>query len=99
MAQVGSLASALSNTFCEARYQKECWYSMARSKSAWAAALHEVSKWTLPSLSSEAWAKTTDPSAANPRARPANAPIQDILIIASLPEFAKIELGIGSISA
>src|SRR5829696_4916450 len=54
MAHSGSALKASSNDFCEARYQNECWYSMARSKCCCAAALHEVSKCTVPRSVSDA---------------------------------------------
>src|SRR5262245_6248805 len=57
MLQSGWAFSASSNIFCDARYQNECWYSMPRSNSFCASALHDVAKWTLPSLSSSDWAK------------------------------------------
>ena len=57
MPHSGSAFSASSNTFCEARYQNECWYSIAWSNCFCASGLHEVSKWTLPSLLSSAWAR------------------------------------------
>ena len=50
MPHSGSAFSTSSNTFCDARYQNECWYSIAWSKSFCASGLHDVSKCTLPSL-------------------------------------------------
>src|SRR3954470_15049049 len=74
MAHSGSAFSASSNAICDARYQNECWYSIARSKCFCASGLHEVSKWTFPSLlssdcatagwASEMPAATTDTKAA-----------------------------------
>src|ERR1035437_10423675 len=48
MAHSGSALSASSKDFCEARYQNECWYSIAWSKCCCASGLQDVSKWTLP---------------------------------------------------
>src|ERR1700754_873765 len=56
MPHSGSAFSTSSNTFCDARYQNECWYSMPWLKSFCASGLQEVSKLTLPSLSSPACA-------------------------------------------
>src|SRR5690349_7658373 len=58
---------------------------MARSKSAWAAALHDVTKCTLPSLSSEACALATCPSVVANSANAATPHNDDIRPIVSLP--------------
>src|ERR1043166_805100 len=50
MAHSGSALSASSKAICEARYQNECWYSIARSKCFCASPLHDVSKCTCPSF-------------------------------------------------
>src|SRR5262245_55986583 len=57
MPHSGSAVSTSSNVFCDARYQKECWYSIAVSNSFCASGLHDVSKCTFPSLLSSPWAK------------------------------------------
>ena len=50
MPHSGSAFSTSSNTFCDARYQNECWYSIPRSNSFCASGLHDVSKCTVPSF-------------------------------------------------
>src|SRR5437879_1169510 len=57
MPHSGSDFSASSYSICEARYQNECWYSIARSKCFCASPWHDVSKWTSPSLPSSPCAK------------------------------------------
>src|SRR5215510_11884982 len=73
MPHSGSFFSTSSNVFCDARYQKECWYSMARLNSFCASGVHDVWKFTLPSCSSTwanaGWAST---AAAPTEARRAN---------------------------
>src|ERR1700712_4402266 len=56
MPHSGSTFNTSSNVRCDARYQNECWYSMAWLNSFCASGLQEVSKLTLPSLSSPACA-------------------------------------------
>src|SRR4051794_18806515 len=58
MAQPGSAFNAASKDRCEARYQNECWKSIARSKAAAASGVQDVSKWTLPKVSMAGWAST-----------------------------------------
>src|SRR5882757_3316600 len=58
MAQPGSAFNAASKERCDARYQNECWKSIARSKAAAASGEQEVSKWTLPRISGAGWART-----------------------------------------
>src|ERR1700693_3104956 len=53
MPHSGSAFSTSSNTFWDARYQNECWYSIARLKYFCASGLHDVSKFTLPSVCSD----------------------------------------------
>src|SRR5262249_42262067 len=52
MPHSGSAFNTSSKTFCDARYQNECWYSIPWSKSFCASGLHDVSKCTLPSFPS-----------------------------------------------
>src|SRR5215510_6091332 len=73
MPHSGSAFNTSSKTLCDARYQNECWYSIALSNSFCACGLHEVSKCTLPSLLSSTCPKagcastvTVDTSAAAP---------------------------------
>jgi hypothetical protein len=49
MPQLGSAFSTSSKLCFEARYQKECWYSIPVLNSFCALELHEVSNLTLPS--------------------------------------------------
>src|SRR6188472_1469877 len=53
MPHSGSALSVSSKACCDARYQNECWYSIARLKCFCASGLHDVSKFTLPSLTSD----------------------------------------------
>src|SRR5713226_6074989 len=50
MPHSGSAFNTSSNACCDARYQNECWYSIARLNSFCASGLHDVSKFTLPSF-------------------------------------------------
>src|SRR5438045_7551326 len=56
MPHSGSAFNTSSKTCCDARYQNECWYSMARLKCFCASGLHDVSKFTLPSFVSSDFA-------------------------------------------
>src|SRR6478735_11435774 len=87
MPHSGSAFRTSSKTFCDARYQNECWYSIAWSKSFCASGLHDVSKCTLPSFPSSTCAKAGCANEIN--VAPANATIAvfKILIITSLPMF------------
>src|SRR4051812_19915882 len=72
MAQPGSAFKAASKERCDARYQNECWKSIARSNAAAAFGVQDVSKWTLPKVSTAGWA-----TAGWPMKRPAEARADD----------------------
>src|SRR5258708_30392468 len=79
MAHSGSAFSASSKDFCEARYQNECWYSIAWSKCCCASGLHDVSKWTLPRSCGGAAATADCPNA--PAIATAAIAVRRVLII------------------
>src|SRR5215468_7044004 len=78
-------ASAFStswNAICDARYQNECWYTIARSKFFCASGLHDVSKCTVPSFLSSTCAKAGRASATPAAAMAVMA--TDVLIMVQL---------------
>ena len=66
MAQPGSLWATAANAAVEAENQKEWSMATARSNSPWTGALHDVGKWTVPTLS---WAAAAPPPSASSTAR------------------------------
>src|SRR5262249_17873247 len=92
MPHSGSVFSTSSNTFCDARYQKECWYSMARLNCFCASGLHDVSKRTLPSLLSSAcaWAGWQRATLIASATAGANEPNLNILRLPVLENFLRV---------
>src|SRR5277367_3045686 len=90
MAHPGSAFSAPSNDFCEARYQNECWYSIAWSNCCCASGLQDVWKWTLPRSSAGA-AKADD--ADIPAMATTAIVVEAVLIMAGTPCLAIMPAG------